>query len=420
LRRQGLKPLAQFAVLMVMAFAAPLPALAFVGMEHTLHAFLAMCLLATALPLLRSDRPLPATAVLLPTVLATLTTMARFEGLFMVFTLAILCIAKRRVWQAGLLMAAAILPVVVYGMLSVHAGSMFLPNSVLVKGLVERPPGLTGFAKHAIEGLMTPHLYVLILAAMLCAYLSATGAWKISQQARSACYWFVGMALLHIAFASIGWFYRYEAYLVALGVVTVGMCLPAAHRGVGRRGTFQTLAILLILAAPLLVRSVEPRVSKACRNIYEQQYQMGLFLHDYYTGRTVVANDVGAVNYLADVRCLDLVGLASVEVARLRVERKWDAQRLQQLVESKDAAVAVVYDSWIDDIPGMTPVPGNWRKAGQWKIADNVICGNDTVSFYALSSAEFEPLVAHLAAFSPRLPASVTQSGAYTKRLRSP
>ncbi len=45
---------------------------------------------------------------------------------------------------------------------------------------------------------------------------------------------------------------------------------------------------------------------------------MALFLKDFYAGNVVAANDMGAINYIADIRCLDLYGLASMEVADLK------------------------------------------------------------------------------------------------------
>jgi hypothetical protein len=49
---------------------------------------------------------------------------------------------------------------------------------------------------------------------------------------------------------------------------------------------------------------------QASRNIYEQQYQMGMFLKRCYPGKAVAVNDICAVSYLADVRLVDLLGLA--------------------------------------------------------------------------------------------------------------
>ena len=51
---------------------------------------------------------------------------------------------------------------------------------------------------------------------------------------------------------------------------------------------------------------------------YHQQVQMGTLLREYYTGRTIAVNDIGAVNFFADITVIDLVGLASMDVARLR------------------------------------------------------------------------------------------------------
>jgi hypothetical protein len=36
---------------------------------------------------------------------------------------------------------------------------------------------------------------------------------------------------------------------------------------------------------------------KATTNIYEQQYQMGLFIKEFYENKSIVANDIGAINF---------------------------------------------------------------------------------------------------------------------------
>ena len=74
------------------------------------------------------------------------------------------------------------------------------------------------------------------------------------------------------------------------------------------------------------------RIPRATKNIHEQQYQMGRFLAEHYEGTTVTANDIGAITFLADIGCVDLVGLASMEAAQLRRKLEADPARPAYLV----------------------------------------------------------------------------------------
>ena len=120
-------------------------------------------------------------------------------------------------------------------------------------------------------------------------------------------------------FASTGWFYRYEAYVMFFGIyaVAAGLAdhLPSREGGgAGETGLFRAAAVLLLVilvSSPLRVRAAKSLkdTPKASHNIFEQQYQMALFLRQFYQGQVVAANDIGAIDYLADFRLVDLAGL---------------------------------------------------------------------------------------------------------------
>jgi len=60
--------------------------------------------------------------------------MTRFEGLFLVATCTLLLLMRRSFLLAASILAAAALPVTVYGLLALAHGWFFLPNSVMLKG----------------------------------------------------------------------------------------------------------------------------------------------------------------------------------------------------------------------------------------------------------------------------------------------
>jgi hypothetical protein len=191
--------------------------------------------------------------------------------------------------------------------------------------------------------------------------------------------------LLHLAFAATGWFYRYEAYLILCATVVVPVlvlkyrkeALPEKLRPV----SWAALLLIFALFFPFVLRSsaAYSKARQACLNIYDQQYQMGRFLKTYYDHDTIAANDIGAISYGTHASVVDLWGLGSIDVARSRKGGYWKPAFLDSLVRSRQVKLAIVFDEWFD--PQLLQ---RWTKVGTWQISDNVICGSDIVSFYAI------------------------------------
>jgi hypothetical protein len=142
---------------------------------------------------------------------------------------------------------------------------------------------------------------------------------------------------------------------------------------------------------------------------------MGLFLQRFYQGAIVAAHDVGLINYLADIRCVDMAGIGNVTVAKKRREGTYSNADVKDFARSEGVTIAILYDRWFTQ-EGNSLIPPEWIKIGQWKIMHNVVCGSDTVSFYAVRPAAEGALREDLRSFSSRLPADVAQSGSYMRR----
>jgi hypothetical protein len=233
---------------------------------------------------------------------------------------------------------------------------------------------------------------------------------------------FIATIFLHMQFAKIGRLYRYEAYLEALGIVVMGISLrkylpEKLPIEIDKRLILRCIIVTLILF-PFVLRGMVllTRIPQATKNIYEQQYQMGLFVRKFYPGQTVAANDIGAINYLADIKCFDLWGLGNVEVGRARRRNLYNSQHIYELTRSAQVKFAMVYDDWFEK-DGIGGIPSQWINVGKWKILNNVVCGSDTVSFYAVDSSELDNLIENLRDFSSHLPKNVVQTGAYTTNI---
>jgi hypothetical protein len=130
---------------------------------------------------------------------------------------------------------------------------------------------------------------------------------------------------------------------------------------------------------------------------------MGLFLKQFYEGMPVALNDIGAASFLGDIDCVDLAGLANLDVARRRLQGLYESEDIQEVTDTSGAPIAIVFDSWFGNT-----LPATWRRAGTWTIRNNVVEGSDTVTFYAIQPTALGPLRLHLREFSGQLPPTVT------------
>ncbi len=414
-------PLRQTAYLIFVIAFAPLPVLTLVGMEPVLQGLVALTAIYLAANVLASGEP--RARYMAPLLLvAVLVTMTRYEGMFLVFAIAVVFFFKRR-FIAGLAVGAAgMLPIVAVGIISVLHGWYFVPASVLIKGRNAdfALNGLVGFLVHLPLNLQLAQQVLAVLIACLLAYILRERQGSAGSRERYIVAIFVMMSLLHLQFAAVGFLSRYEGYIVLTGTVILADLLdPVVARLSDRRQTggaaypAATFALLILLASPLVLGMGENFLTypNAVKNIYEQQYQMGLFIKKYYTGKSIVINDIGAIDYLADVKIMDMAGIGSMDVARAIVTNSFNQQSVSTLSTVHGPEIAMVYASWYP-----YEIPSDWIEIGQWKINGNVICGDDVVNIYAPGARWQETVSANLRAFSSSLPATVEQSGSYISR----
>ena len=414
LRRAEIPPHLQVAGLLLLVVATPMPTLVLTGMEHLLHAALTVVLAGIAATRLTSG-PDPGPGWLAASGwdlggIAALAVATSYEALFLA-GLIVLALGWQRRWRQALAtVAGSIAPVIVFGIVSSTHGGLFLPSSLLLKSATASSlhafspgPVLAGWYTRLAY---TPELLVLLLLALLLAG-HAIGDGRRREVA--LCMLFAGTLGTHTLLASVGWLFRYEAYLVCIGVLAV---LPLAARRVGeglagdprpaRRWLAAASASLILL--PLGVRATQAltRAVPATNNVYCQHLQMARFVREYLGGRTVALNDIGAVSYLTDAKVVDLSGLADVEVAMARLSGSYDATWLASHALARGVDVAMVYAGALGPV-----TPPGWRRVGAWRLEHNVVCGDDTVLFYAVRPGSDAALRAALAEFGPTLPAGV-------------
>jgi hypothetical protein len=430
LRKEKLQPFFAFIVLTVMMFLTSLFALVFSGMEHVLQVFLSILFVyLSAVSLANTDRGILPRGFLFILPVAAAFTSTRYEGFFVVLAVCLLMFLRRRLIQAIILGVIASLPASIYGLISVSKGAYWLPNSVILKGNMPQLKSIADIYMFLrFDGYSrffdAPYLLVLILISLvllIVRFFRKRELWDIGQSSSTI---FLLICVLHLHFANIGHFFRYDAYLVALGIFVIAINLKEflpdiiewfRHYKISVPLNAVVTIILFLFSLPLFERitKILDLTPVAMHNIYDQQYQMGIFLEKYYQGQAVAANDIGAINYLADIKCLDIWGLGNVEITRMMHEGTYYSMKTQELAEAGGVQIAIVYDHWLNLIGG---VPLQWEKAGVWRIPNNYICSSDSVSFYAVNSEAMPDLIANLRNFAIDLPIEVQQSGEYASR----
>jgi len=410
LYRFGVRAIPRFLALFWIVFAAPLAPIVFGGMEHPLQILLDVAFVSATVGLMSSEDSSWNGRVVALLALAAGVGAIRYEGLVLV-GVAALCIAARRRWsQAVALVAAGGLPAVLYGFWTMANGARFLPNPVLIKGLNSAGIGMllqspAAYAEEFARKWTTGYpLYLMVAACTLLLIVQ----WLNRRPLWSPAVLFPSVALLtsyvHLTVGDIGWFFRYEDYMVVL----VGMSL--IMQLVDLRPVLKMLrpaswAVLVVavafLAGGLLASANRGQVAfrstaQAVKNIYDQQYQLAHFLKANPQYRSAAIGDLGAITYFNDdLRILDLEGLAlnGVPVEEMGPERLSEA-RINQLVEDHGSQIAIVYPDYF------TGQPASWKLVGSWTIENNLVTFGPEVTFLAIPPTDPDALARAMSEYS--------------------
>jgi hypothetical protein len=83
--------------------------------------------------------------------------------------------------------------------------------------------------------------------------------------------------------------------------------------------------------------------------IYEQQFPVAAFVHRYYRRTTVGTNDVAALAYFTDGRKVDYTGATSPEIARSIRANSWNPGMADSLSRKNGVSTAILADSLFDE-----------------------------------------------------------------------
>lgn len=372
------------------------------GMEHSLHILASLAAVYAAARLAcgktQSTSLLVLAAASLP--------LFRFEGMAMAFAAFAFLLALRYFKPALLLAVLLLAEGAAWTSYMKSMGLPAMPSSVQLKsGIVSGAVGNSGLVKLAAavgknlfdsfksrQGTILICLTILLVALLV-------DAWRKGAR-RTACFALLAATttVAHIVLGKYGWFNRYEIYAVTTaGLAVLILVVPRKISSVYK---VALLLAMVLLAAPYLLSSF--RTPAACRNIYEQQFQMHRFVVDYWKAPAAV-NDLGLVSYHNPYYVLDLYGLGSEEVRKLRLQGGLARDKLASLVDTKSVRLVMVYDDWFNS----AGLPESWRKIGMLKTS-KVTAAYDSVTFYLVGNGSLEAAKASARDFSTSLPAGST------------
>jgi hypothetical protein len=357
---------------------APLPALATIGMEHTLQCAVALALMRAGASWCAEPgigtQCLPAGVALLGCAIVAV----RYDAASVVVAVAILIVGARGWRSAAAFMLASATPVVGYAAMAFRHGWPALPTPVLLK---QRLGSVDILSWHGAADLLgggaltvlvnTPALVALVLLGLA---LVATSSRDRDSPRRRESLFLVLVFLIatgvHLQFGRVGWLYRYEAYLIVLGIVAtasaIGDRLSARWPQSDPLRAAAAAALALVLVAPLFQRALlaSRLVITSAADLYRHEYVWGRFFQQYPPDGGLLVGDLGAVAYFTDVPLVDAGGLATLELLPHRWSDPMDVAMAVRVARSRGVRVSIIDGPYGGRATG-------WPCVAAWTVADD-------------------------------------------------
>ena len=395
LRRATASALLRAATLVGLVLVLPMPAMALYGMEHMLHTFLTIAFAAAAAAALSINQRREAPShreTLVLAVMAALLGASRYEGLFLVGLVCVVCVLVGR-WRQGVAIGAvAALPAVTLGLVSLANGSLFLPNPLVIKAGGEgasmmatlfKPIGGADWA--ALQ--QNPRLLGVVIVGGIAALVEAARPRGIRRVSVLLPVLLVLSVALHVhfAFSSAFWVYRYDAYLEAFAVFAGGAVLAqAAAAWPGPRWISGVLSAAAVTGAVFALGDVRNAVTSeneidATSTTYREHYHMAQFVRTYFPGQVVVVNDIGVMAYRSEADALDMFGLCNIEpVLERRGYGGYTKDDVQDWTDPRRPRIAILQLGWGWVRPR---IPDSWRPVA----VVHVLPEGHTLGFFAIA-----------------------------------
>lgn len=372
-------------------------ALSFTGMEHALHMFVSLSIIAGLLGVSRTSAP---TAGLLIAVVAA--PLLRFEG-FALAGAALVAIALWGHWVRAIVTGGVIVAIFAsYVALMQSLGLPLMPSSVMVKSGPAAAMATSHFGSvfgevwRTFKSGLSDRQGIALAIAVVLLLVGAFYA-KTRPQARTVALVVAAASFAHLLAGRWNWFGRYEIYIIASAIAGLLIVWQPWFSNLSRRLTGPLLIIILSPLVGFTYIHVTYLTPFASRNIYEQQYQMHRFATDYFHEHVAVI-DLGWVTYRNDSYVLDLWGLGS-ETARNLFNREGRVPGpIRQMTTNAGVSYAMIYEEVFYE-----GLPQEWCRIAQLTTTQ-VTASFSTVEFFLIDPAKSADMRVALEAFAPTLP----------------
>jgi hypothetical protein len=371
------------------------------GMEHSLHVWATVVTFSGLIAAARGEALHASHFVAL-----VLLPLIRFEGVALagaaIAGFALLGRVRFAAAAAALIGAA----LSAYGLLMTARGLPLLPSSVLLKSSVAE----NAYEHRSLIGSIVQNLQLSLSnpdgqrLALLALAVACGASWlRTDRRAQIVCACVLATIGAHLVGGQYGWFYRYEVYVIALAAVALVWIAGSMRLQLSARGWLVAKVALLLLlffaGSPYL--SAALTTPFAARGTYEQQYQMGRFVRQFYP-HPVAVNDLGLVAYGNPDFVLDLWGLGSEDVRKARLIGQYGPAQMAALADRHHVGLVMVYESWFSQ-----GLPSSWTKVAVLHTIRVSNAAGD-VTFYRTPSGDEDEIVRALRRFEPTLPPRVS------------
>lgn len=429
-RKEGIKNIFIFLSILLLIYLIYLPSLAVSGLEHITHALITVLFFYYAAEVVSGFKKSTKDIIIL-ILLSVSLPLLRYEGLVSVLLLSVLFLVQKKILLSVYVFLAGTVPIFIFGLISISKGWPPFPISTIMKLRLVGNQTSWDFVQ-AFSFILSKSLtFVNIVSLIAAAAIFLAGIYyyrkhkeeipQIFMRDLMLLLIFMVNAVMYFIFSRVNFTARYQAFLIAAAVFVFPIIFFRKARGTEEANKKSIRAVLIGCGVLVLIaisffydfRShiLLANTEQMSANIYEQQYQTAHFVNRFYRNEEIAINDVGAICYFNDIKMTDLYGMADYEV--LEMKRKgYSADDFKYLAKTRNIKIAIIYSSWFI-VDGVSIIPQEWEKVGEWKIYNNHVCGSDVVSFYAVGNGEKDKLIKNLKNNSQYLPPGVTESGIY-------